>query len=165
MKSEKKPLKCFGFTFIELLVVISIVTLLSVVVVANYRTFSSKRTVRNVAEELKGYLVLAQKSAQAGKKLCEGVYLGTEINVDITPPIIGCEISSLCEGDADPFLECKFSDQEVSFGLQGGSNPLEFDISGIPNDIFILDVSKSDSSETWTVSIDTSGMIDVSKKT
>jgi prepilin-type N-terminal cleavage/methylation domain-containing protein len=156
-----KFIESLGFTFIELLVTVSIVSLLAVVVAANYRSFTAKRSVRNVAEELKSYLVLAQKSAQAGKKTCDNAYLGTRI--EIIPPL-DCAIYSRCEGDElDEFMDCQFSDNNVVFENITGSNPLDFDTLGVPSDIFSVDVSRSDSSEIWSVVVDTSGIVSVNK--
>ena len=147
----------FGFTFIELLVVVSIVSLLSVVGVANYRTFSAKRTVRNVAEELKSCLVLAQKSAQAGKKFCSGTFTGVKVDKSVD----GWKIYSTCEGDEVEFSQsspCKFSDPSVTIS---GNTPVNFDIKGIPGAVFTANVQND--STIWQVLVDTSGMIVVSQ--
>ncbi len=153
MSAQRKTFLYSGFTFIELLATVSIVTVLAVVVVANYRTFSAKRTVKNVAEELKGCFVLAQKSAQAGKKTCAGVYLGTQIRVSESAGVI----YSRCEGEVlGDIKACEFSDAEVVFI---GGDTINFNVYGIPDNVSIVDVEKS--GVTWQVLVDTSGVITV----
>lgn len=57
-----------GFTLIELMVVISIISALTGGGVASFAKFNQRETVRNAAQEVKSTLRLAQSKAMAGEK-------------------------------------------------------------------------------------------------
>lgn len=55
-----------GFTLIELIVVISIITFSLGVAIANYSTFNDRRQVETTVTSIKDFLHIAQRRAQAG---------------------------------------------------------------------------------------------------
>lgn len=67
MEDTKKKQQ-FGFSFIELLIVIAIMAILFSVTSANYRDFQSRRSLDNAQTLVMSDLRLAQQYARSGKK-------------------------------------------------------------------------------------------------
>lgn len=72
-----------GFTLIEILVSISIVSLLTGLTIAGYGTFNKKQTVKTAAYQLASNLRLAQQKAISGEKPsgCTGNLQSWQINI------------------------------------------------------------------------------------
>lgn len=58
----------FGYSIIELLVVISIMIIIFTLGLANYKNFSQKQKLENIASQIKGDLRLAQEYASGARK-------------------------------------------------------------------------------------------------
>ena len=69
LKTKKQKSKLFkaGFTYVELIVVLAIFSVLSVVVMFNYGAFQSRVDIKNLASDIALKIVEAQKASLAGK--------------------------------------------------------------------------------------------------
>lgn len=67
MKNYEKIKKNGGMTYVELIVVLSIMSVMSTVVIFNYGTFQARIDIKNLASDIALKIVEAQKSAISGK--------------------------------------------------------------------------------------------------
>ncbi len=70
-RPSEKSRNCSGFTFVELLVVLAIIGLITTIGIASYNSFNEQRVLDKTAYELKNQLRLARSRAISGEKDCE----------------------------------------------------------------------------------------------
>ncbi len=84
-----------GFTLIELMVVIAIVSLLFGMGISAYTKAQNKQIGQNATEKIISLLHSAQKDASIGKKDCAGKFIGQQITLTISTGSLTSQ--SLCE--------------------------------------------------------------------
>lgn len=151
-----------GYTFIEIMVVLSITGLIFALGFASFRDFARRQLVLSTTREIKGDLRLAQEESISGKKpdTCLGSLDGYKFLV--TPSQQKYEIFAACTG-GDVLVKTKSFPEEVNIGAPL-VNPIIFKPIGVGTNIpsgetEVIDVSVSGSTFTLQVSIGSSGDI------
>lgn len=141
-----------GYTLIELLITITITTILITFGVNAYRKSSEIQAVKSETEKILIALSQAQKSATTGKRDCASQYLGEQ--VQIIADTGNLTVTSLCNNDQGSprtvtLSEMTFtSTQTLLFrplnqGIDTGiSNPLNLDYHNAA-DTYRIEISKS----------------------
>lgn len=87
-------MKTYGYTLIELIVVVGVIVVLATVGIAGYNTFNQSQTLEQAALNVENALRTAQNKALAGEKLCKDV-LGNNI----------CQVDPGCGDNNDRVLD------------------------------------------------------------
>ncbi len=156
----KQAKSSFGFTFIELLISMSIMVLLFTVGLGSYREFTRRQQIDSIVREIKGDLRFAQQQAVVGQKPnvveCNNSDL---VGYKVSPLTgrTGYQILAVC-GSSEVFVkENEYLDSDIQISIP---NVFTFNAlaKGVSNDATIV-VEQVSSAQTTTISIDTNGEI------
>ncbi len=86
-----------GYTLIELLITITLTTLLITFGVSSYRLAADRQAIKSQTELIMTTLTQAQKAATTGKTDCLGPYLGEEVRITSNSSTL--TIQSKCSSD------------------------------------------------------------------
>ena len=116
-----------GFTFIELVVVISIVSIISSVLIFNYGSFDANIRLQNLAQDIALRIKEAQTVAMSGAYATEyNIQPLDDINLSSQAPTYGVYFNFNDEGITDRGFAF-FADRPVSLGTPNEYNPSTID--------------------------------------
>ena len=108
-KNQRPTCRQAGMTYVELIVVLSIFSVLSAIVLFNYGTFQSKVDIKSLASDIAIKIVEAQKASLSGKLPPAG-YTPTTVPASAWKPAYGVYFNSLTtvDGGDGIYLNKKF---------------------------------------------------------
>lgn len=97
--NKNKPSQLFGFSYVEMMIVLMIMVILFSVGMANYRGFQRRQSLEAAVRQVRADLSLAREYALAGRKTCTvavppHTLLGYRFNVDSSAQYT---ISAVCD--------------------------------------------------------------------
>ncbi|MBI2103911.1 prepilin-type N-terminal cleavage/methylation domain-containing protein [Candidatus Woesebacteria bacterium] len=123
-----------GYTLIEILVTMTIISIIFGAGYVAYRDFSRRQTLASAVRSVKADLRLAQEEALAGKKPQDGACTGTNTlegyNFDVVPPD-SYRIFVTCVGSTGGTVQTKSVSLSSGVTIAAGSvNPILFKVLG-----------------------------------
>ena len=114
MKRACSKSSIFGFTLVELLIVISILAILFSIGLVQYTRFNRQQILDQAVLGLKNNLAHAREMALSGKKGCEGIFDGVLVRFDEAENEYS--FYSSCNNKADLVLIATYKVKQVSLG-------------------------------------------------
>jgi len=142
-----------GYTLIELLITISITTILITFGMSAYRKSSDLQTVKSQTETILIALTSAQKAATTGKTDCTSRYIGEQVQVSAGSSTI--TTTSICSTDQGApriisLIDLTFTQdaallfKPLNQGIDlGGSSTLNLDYQNSQNEVYRIEISQS----------------------
>jgi len=142
-----------GYTLIELLITISITTILITFGMNAYRKSSDLQTIKSQTETIIITLTSAQKAATTGKTDCTSRYVGEQVQVSAGSSTI--TTTSICSTDQGApriisLIDMTFTQdatllfKPLNQGIDlGGSNTLNLDYQNSQNEVYRIEISQS----------------------
>lgn len=157
-----------AYTLIEILVVLTIISLLFSFGYAGFRDFSRRQALASLSKQIQGDLRLAQQMSFSGKKPTEcgsNTLDGIRFGVTTTPPYL-YRLRATCGGGSvtsDVIKEFIFSSDITPVVAQGSPNPLLFKVLGQGTNIdsgdWVLTLTQTGTGNVATVTVTTGGEI------
>lgn len=153
---------CSGFTLIEVLVVVSIITFLFSLGIAYYIQFNRRQIVVQAALNVKNSLRMAQNKASSGEKTCSGVLDGYEFYFGSTGGKYTCGYRSKCGTNYGQYVTSELPSPVIISSFPT-PNPILFKVLGqgtnIAGSTSIVLQGFNDSDNTQTITITNVGEI------
>lgn len=144
-----------GYTLVELMIVISITSLLIGIGASSYGQARDRQQGEAAGEAVVSTLLHHQQLAKIGNKDCDGKYLGQRIT---TSPPNRITATSICEGDEGTPIQSEIPNISSITPVSINLNPLSQGIT-LPSDPLHLDFV-SLNSKTYRISLTRSGTIE-----